>query len=225
MRLAFSGGKDSIVCKRLLELAGVPFTSYYSNTTMDPPELVKFIKAQHGDVPWLNPKMPMMTAVATLPKTPPTRRCRWCCNLYKENAPRFDGLTVMGIRAEESARRKKAYKPITKMRNGKTTAMLPILRWTEEDIWQFIDDEKLPYCSLYDENGFSRLGCVGCPMTGLRRRDFEFRRWPQFERNWERAVKRSWEKWHGVPCRNGEMRRATKYESPEAYWQWWRNQP
>jgi hypothetical protein len=33
----FSGGKDSIVAEELAKLAGVAFTSNYSNVTIDPP--------------------------------------------------------------------------------------------------------------------------------------------------------------------------------------------
>jgi len=38
--LAFSGGKDSIVIKKLALESGVKFDSWYNNTTIDPPELV-----------------------------------------------------------------------------------------------------------------------------------------------------------------------------------------
>lgn len=42
--LAFSGGKDSVVIKRLAEMANVKFDAHYNITSVDPPELVKFIK-------------------------------------------------------------------------------------------------------------------------------------------------------------------------------------
>ena len=48
--LAFSGGKDSIVIKKLAEIAGVRFDSHYNNTTIDPPELIYFIRKFHPDV-------------------------------------------------------------------------------------------------------------------------------------------------------------------------------
>ena len=38
--LAFSGGKDSIVCKELLNMAGVKYDAHYNHTTVDPPELI-----------------------------------------------------------------------------------------------------------------------------------------------------------------------------------------
>ena len=48
--LAFSGGKDSVVIKHLAEKAGVKFRAVYRVTSVDPPELVQFIKEKHPDV-------------------------------------------------------------------------------------------------------------------------------------------------------------------------------
>lgn len=48
--LAFSGGKDSVTCKALLDMAGVKYDATYRVTTVDPPELVRFIKNVHPDV-------------------------------------------------------------------------------------------------------------------------------------------------------------------------------
>lgn len=47
--LAFSGGKDSAVIKALADMAGVKYDAHYNLTSVDPPELVKFIKDFHSD--------------------------------------------------------------------------------------------------------------------------------------------------------------------------------
>lgn len=42
----------------------------------------------------------------------------------------------------------------------------PIVDWTDEDVWDFLDNiVKVPHCCLYDE-GFKRIGCIGCPLAG-----------------------------------------------------------
>jgi phosphoadenosine phosphosulfate reductase len=48
-------------------------------------------------------------------------------------------------------------------------------------VWEFLNERvKVSHCELYDE-GFTRIGCVGCPLQSSRgmRRDFE--RWPQYK--------------------------------------------
>lgn len=42
--LAFSGGKDSVVIKALADMAGVKYDAHYSVSSVDPPELVQFVK-------------------------------------------------------------------------------------------------------------------------------------------------------------------------------------
>ena len=55
----------------------------------------------------------------------------------------------------------------------------PLAYWTDSDIWSYSKDVGLKQCSLYDE-GFTRLGCIGCPMARRVGREQEFRRWPKF---------------------------------------------
>lgn len=48
--LADSGGKDSRVVRKILDIAGVPYEAHYSVTTVDPPELVRFLIRLHEAV-------------------------------------------------------------------------------------------------------------------------------------------------------------------------------
>ena len=48
--LAYSGGKDSITAKKILDLAGVRYDTVYNMTTVDPAELVRFIISQFDAV-------------------------------------------------------------------------------------------------------------------------------------------------------------------------------
>ena len=54
--LAFSGGKDSVVIKALADMAGVKYDAHYNVTSVDPPELVRFIKEKYPDVMWEYPR-------------------------------------------------------------------------------------------------------------------------------------------------------------------------
>lgn len=220
--LAFSGGKDSCVIKKLAQMANVTFEAWYNNTTIDPPELVHFIKQVHPDVFWNKPKHGnMLHRVATAPKVPPTRAGRWCCEEYKEHGG--DGKTkIFGVRAAESSARKSNWREVDTDKNG-NPAICPILYWTDEQLWQFIYTQEVEYCKLYNE-GFTRLGCVGCPLASVKNQDKEFERWPNFERNWKRAIIANWEKWKDIPnTKTGKPRYQAKFQTGEDFWEWWRN--
>lgn len=117
--LAFSGGKDSVVCKALLDMAGVKYDAHYANTSVDPPELVRFIMNKHPDVareyqtydkdhrnPKLAGKRITMWNLIPLKLMPPTRLVRYCCEKLKESSG--DGrFTVTGVRWAESVNRAK----------------------------------------------------------------------------------------------------------------------
>ena len=69
------------------------------------------------------------------------------------------------------------------------TVLNPIIDWTEREVWDFIKSEKVPYCELYDE-GFHRLGCIGCPMAQQHGREREFLRWPKYKQAYLRAFEK-----------------------------------
>ena len=61
-----------------------------------------------------------------------------------------------------------------------TTLINPIIDWTTDEVWEFIKEYDIPYCCLYDE-GFTRLGCIGCPMGSVKQRMMEFERYPKYK--------------------------------------------
>lgn len=77
--LAYSGGKDSQVIYHLAEMAGVKFHAHYHITTVDPPELVQFIKKQYAQVQREAPAESMWKLIIKK-GFPPTRRIRYCCS-------------------------------------------------------------------------------------------------------------------------------------------------
>ena len=219
--LAFSGGKDSCVIKQLAIESGVKFKAWYNLTTIDPPELVRFIKRHHADVAWNRPKMPMLARLVERTSGPPSRLFRWCCEEYKEHGG--DGLVrVIGVRIVESARRRRLWREVKQHSSGRGCFVAPIVYWTDTDVWAFIRGRNLPYCGLYDE-GFKRLGCIGCPMAGKAGQDREFTRWPKYEAMWKRAVFRFYDRWHGIPNRKGEPRYFEDFGSAQGLWDWWRS--
>jgi phosphoadenosine phosphosulfate reductase len=65
---------------------------------------------------------------------------------------------LTGVRADENPDR--ADRPWLED-HGDHVRVLPILEWTELDIWTFQVRESIPWCTLYDQ-GYRSLGCMPC---------------------------------------------------------------
>lgn len=216
--LAFSGGKDSCVLKALADMAGVKYDAHYSVTSVDPPELIRFIREHHPDVQFDfpredpdDPDSPVITMWNLIPRKciPPTRLARYCCEILKESAG-VGRVTLTGVRRAESTRRKKNRRlvHIGNLRNPiilnndndearemvencyqeSKTVINPLIDWEDTDIWEFIRSHNIPYCPLYDQ-GFKRIGCIGCPMNPETARG-ELDRNPKYKQNYLKAFAR-----------------------------------
>lgn len=209
--LAFGGGKDSVAIKALCDMAGVKYDAHYNVTSVDPPELVQFIKEQHPDVKREIPhdkdgKPITMWNLIAKRKMPPTRMVRYCCDKLKEGGG--EGRTVItGVRWAESMRRTALRSGLeietgTKWRehadpdNPENEKLMricptkgkhilnPIIDWTDGEVWEFIRRFNIPYCKLYDE-GYKRLGCIGCPMSVHAPKELE--RYPKYRDHYLKA--------------------------------------
>ena len=244
MWAAFSGGKDSQCIYHLAEMAGVPFEAHYSVTSVDPPELCRFIKKNYPDVIWDRhywrdgkpehynkdgtPKVITMWNLIADHTIPPTRQVRYCCSELKESGGK-GRVVVTGVRWAESVRRKEMHgvaeirttskklhkqaedgdSVIKKTKKGdsvvflddngtarhmveqcyakKKTTVNPIVDWTDDEVWEFLNDvAQVPHCELYDE-GFERLGCIGCPLQGREGMIANFERWPRYKEKYIKA--------------------------------------
>lgn len=213
--LAFSGGKDSVVIKTLADMAGVKYDAHYNVTSIDPPELVYFIREHHLDVKWEYPRdkngeLVTMWRLIQYEKIPPTRLIRYCCAALKEVGGK-SRFVITGVRWAESARRKrnragleidatnKRNRTLTDPDNPDNAKMArfcpskgkhilnPAIDWSDDEIWEFIRDYKVEYCELYDR-GHKRLGCVGCPMSTRQKEELE--RYPGLKKLYLRAFEK-----------------------------------
>ena len=210
--LAFSGGKDSCVIYELAKMSGVKFEAHYNVTSVDPPELVRFIKRVYPEVKFDIPHDKFgnpitMWTLLSKNSMPPTRIARYCCRDLKESSGKGT-VTITGVRWSEGVNRKiskgvaninlsmygnkrqrlldhihaekfkmnkqggivmnddndEARRAVEICYRTQKTLVNPIIDWEDEDVWEFIRSKHIPYCELYDE-GFDRLGCIGCPMS------------------------------------------------------------
>ncbi len=206
--MAVSGGKDSQVLYHIAKLAGVRFKAHMNLTSVDPPEVIRFVKTQYPDVELIKPKMSIYE-MAKKKHILPTMRFRWCCAEYKETSG-AGKVTLMGIRKEESARRNKRQEISSTIKGkraegtfdqwseheekmvacvgGKDKILVsPIIYWTESDVWEFLNVNDIPHCELYDQ-GYTRIGCICCPMSHPRQKRKEIERWPYVKRNWLKTI-------------------------------------
>ena len=72
---------------------------------------------------------------------------------------------------------------------GKESLLIsPIINWTDDDVWTFLNTLGITHCELYDQ-GWHRIGCIGCPMSSAKQKILENERWPHVKRNWIKAIK------------------------------------
>jgi phosphoadenosine phosphosulfate reductase len=198
--LNFSGGKDSQVIYHLTKMSGVKFTSHMQLTTVDPPELLKFVKENYPDVIMHKPKMSMFQIIKKK-RMMPLRQVRFCCAILKEQGG-VGYVNILGIRKAESNQRAKRniietnknkklnYSNTLDQFNidkemiigciqGNDKIMFsPIIDWTDNEV----------YCGLYDK-GFHRIGCIFCPMEGRRAKQKERQLFPKFEYAYKKAIR------------------------------------
>lgn len=103
--LAFSGGKDSQALLHMAQLAGVKFRAHMNLTSVDPPEVIRFVRTNYKEVELIKPHKSIFR-IAVEKQILPTQRVRWCCAEYKEMAG-AGKVTLIGIRHKESSRRAK----------------------------------------------------------------------------------------------------------------------
>lgn len=155
---------------------------------------------------------------------PPTRIMRYCCSIFKEGGGAGRMITT-GVRWAESASRKER-RGIYEKLSGEISKKIiinndnddkrrlfencrlqakrvcnPIINWSDQDVWDYIEVERIETNPLY-KCGFNRVGCVGCPMAGKKSREFEFTRYPTYQRAYIRAFDRMLDerRKRGMPC-------------------------
>lgn len=208
--VCFSGGKDSVVIYDLVKRAGVKFDAHFNITTVEPPELRRFIKKFYPEVEEVHPLLTMYHLIVKK-KILPLSGTRFCCQELKEKGGK-DRVKITGIRAEESPRRRKRkiFEPNTR---GKGFFLHPIKCWSEKEIWQYIHENNLPYCELYDR-GRKRIGCVLCPFQGKNEVDKDLRDYPAIANYYKSAC--------NAVVRNAlAEEKQPRFKSGEDMFNWW----
>ena len=225
--VGMSFGKDSQALYHMMQLCNVPFHAYFSPTSVDPAEVIRFGRKNYPEVEFTKIDKSIFDVFREM-KVLPSMKIRWCCAYFKEKGG--EGKVVCtGVRKAESVRRSKrneievsghkfsghmdefedwqekrirkkmkhlnqdqfsdAKQTEVRCISGKDKILLnPIIEWSEEDVWEFLNKVvEVPHCELYDE-GYTRIGCIGCPMATTKNQIKQFLRWPHVKEKWIRAI-------------------------------------
>ncbi len=204
---AFSGGKDSQVLYHVAQMAGVKVDWHFHVTTIDPPQLLQFVRRNYLDVEWDRPPLTMFQLILKH-KMLPTRVARYCCRELKEGGGRGRSVLI-GVRAEESFKRSQ-YSMVDVCQKKRQHLIRPLLDWKWKDVWNFLHENDIPHCELYDPPyNFKRIGCVGCPMAG-KKMWREFRLFPNFKKAYLNTI-----------AKLMEQGKYSDFSDPEAVMRWW----
>lgn len=181
IQVSYSSGKDSDVILELTKMANVPYRAIYKNTTIDPPRTIKHVNDMGVEI--IRPKYNFLQLIAK--NGYPSRYNRYCCRTLKEY--KVLDYAILGIRQDESIKRKKRYKEPEQCRvyynKEKEHQYFPILDWTNDDVEEFIKERNIKCASVYyDELGIfhveRRLGCMCCPLQSYKSRLEAFKTYP-----------------------------------------------
>ena len=93
----------------------------------------------------------------------------------------------------------------------------PIIDWTDEDVYGFLEDAKVPMNPLYAE-GQCRVGCIGCPLARKKGREAEFGRWPKYKQLYLNAFGRMLE---ARKQQNKKFMGRVDWVTAEDVFRWW----
>lgn len=103
---------------------------------------------------------------------------------------------------------------ISKAKKNDDLICSPIYAWTDSDVWEFIHDRGKGYNPLYDK-GFTRVGCIGCPMAGNQVQELEM--YPKYKQNYINAFDRLLKK----RKEQGKDDSGGNWKDADSMYRWW----
>lgn len=102
-----------------------------------------------------------------------------CCNVRKMEPLKraLSGLDawITGLRREQAVTRTDVMK-VERDRSNGLIKLNPLVEWTEEQIWDYIKANDVPYNALHDR-GFPSIGCEPCTRAVKQGEDLRAGRW------------------------------------------------
>jgi phosphoadenosine phosphosulfate reductase len=103
-----------------------------------------------------------------------------CCGIRKveplQRALGSSDAWVTGIRRDQSPTRAETPKVELDLNNGSIVKVNPLVEWSEDDVWNHIRDNDVPYNTLHD-CGYPSIGCAPCTRAIKPGEDVRAGRW------------------------------------------------
>lgn len=180
--VAFSGGKDSIVCLDIVKRA-LPYNEFkvlFGDTGMEFPDTYDVVKKVENEcnnlgIEFYRASSHMKPSESWDIFGPPSNDIRWCCSVHKSapqinmlrhvvNKDKFVGFAFIGARSDESLKRSK-YKYVSygEKHLGQYNCY-PILNMNSAEVFLYVYKYNLILNESY-KKGNSRAGCLLCPFS------------------------------------------------------------
>jgi phosphoadenosine phosphosulfate reductase len=103
-----------------------------------------------------------------------------CCNIRKikplKRALTQSDCWITGLRREQSVTRNKIMKIEIDTLNNNIIKLNPLADWTNDEVWAYIRENKIPYNALHDR-GYPSIGCEPCTRAVEKGADPRSGRW------------------------------------------------
>ncbi len=188
--LACSFGAEDMVLLDMLMKIDRNASIFYLDTDVlfkETYELIERTKAYYGGVPNLKqvrPKMTLAEQAAEYGDELWRREPDQCCNIRKVR-PLQDVLStvdgwITGIRRDQAPTRANA-KVFEWDAKFNLVKVNPLVRWTMDDVWDYIHEHDVPYNPLHDQ-GYPSIGCLHCTRAVAPGEDPRAGRWAGFSK-------------------------------------------
>lgn len=105
------------------------------------------------------------------------------------------------------------------MRKKGDTVVNPIYEWSDEDVWNYINEMGIETNPLY-QMGFKRVGCIACPMASYKEKMMEFEMFPTYKRAYIRAFDKMIETLRDRQRKDGK-KREIEWKNGQEVFDWW----
>jgi phosphoadenosine phosphosulfate reductase len=189
LALACSFGAEDVVLLDMVMKISPTTKVFYLDTDLlfsETYDLIKQIQDTYAieHLIRVSPEITLHEQTASYGDTLWSRHPDQCCDIRKvqpltKMLSTLDGW-ITGIRRDQAPTRANAQAFEEDLKFG-LLKVNPLIRWTEQDVWQYIRDHHVPYNPLHDQ-GYPSIGCLHCTRMVQPGEDPRSGRWVGFQK-------------------------------------------